>query len=132
MDISFPFLAQTLLLYLLYSPISFLSTFSHLLSSQKYGSTCRTLEKPISWLLSPTLLPLLLHPISSISLSLSLSLWSFPFFVFYLSFPSLLTFYLFFSSPFLSFVFTTLIFLALVSTTFHSLRYFIIFTSSVF
>ena len=47
-DTSFPFLAQILPLYLLYSLIFSLLVFSYLLSFQKHQSTCETLEKPIS------------------------------------------------------------------------------------
>ena len=99
MDISFPFLAQILSLLLLQDPTSFLLIFSCLLSSQRYGFTCKTLEKPISWLLS--------NFAASSSLSqifyFSITFFTFLFFVF-LSFIHLpLTFYLFFLSLLLFF-----------------------------
>ena len=120
MDIPSPFLVQIFLSSLLCNSITSLSVLSHLLSFQRYRSTCEIFEKQISW-------PLL-HLKSPITLqSSSLPLFS-PFLVFsYFSFlppssaPSLLIYFSFHFISLPPFVFATLNFPALVSTAYHTL-----------
>ena len=111
---TFPFLAQTLPLHLLYDPTSSLLAFFYLFFSQRYKFTCETLEEPISWLLPLTFLLPSLYPKSPTSLLLSSLLLFSPFLVF-----SFFSFALSSLVSFLLFASTTEVFPTLAFTIFH-------------
>jgi len=82
MDTPFTSLAQIFLSPLFHDPTTPLSVSSHLPSFQRYRSTCRIFEKPISWSLYQILLLSPSYSKFSILLLLSSLLLSFPFLIF--------------------------------------------------
>ena len=133
MDISFPFLVQTLSSFLLHDSITFLLAFSYLLSSQRYRSICGIFKEPISWSLLQILLPSSPHSKFLISLLPSLLLSFFLFFVFSSLFFLLLFLFLslFFFSFFFCFYNPSFSYFGLYCLPYSS-RYLIILTSSIF